>query len=32
MILGESAVGKSCVLTRYTLNSFNVANMATIGQ
>ncbi len=32
IIIGESAVGKSCILIRFTKNTFNISNMATIGQ
>ena len=32
IILGESEVGKSCVLIRFTKNSFSFLSMATIGQ
>lgn len=31
LILGESAVGKTCILLRYTEDTFSTAHMTTIG-
>ena len=31
LVIGETAVGKTCLLLRYTDNTFNVGHLATIG-